>query len=53
MNQPSTGLSLPLASEMSHIDAPPILRRGGDLESHQNLMKMGRGNMPEGETDAN
>ena len=31
---PGGGLSLPLAGSMSNIDAPPALRRGGDLESH-------------------
>ena len=52
--QPSGGgLALPLASSMSNIDAPPVLRRGGDLESQQNIVKMSRG-APDGtEGDAN
>ena len=47
------GLALPLAGSMGHIDAPPALRRGGDLESHQKIVKMSRGGNHDEGSDAN
>lgn len=38
---------------MSNIDAPPALRRGGDLESHKKIVKLSRGGGHDDAGDAN